>query len=729
MTLDISIIIPTYNVENYIEKALNSIAQQTFKGKIEVIVVDDCSKDGTINKVLQFKDNHTEIPLKLLKQEKNMRQGTARNRGMMEAQGKYILFLDGDDFLDAHALEKMFNIAEKHNCDFVLCDWIYYYEDKGYVYVNHDNFLFQDFLIGEEVEQLLAAETYFTVNKLYRKEFLERNNIKYGEGYIYEDFEFYVQVAQHANKVGVVQNPFYKVRVNKHSTTKTNKNGTLHVESLLKAIENTLNKFNPRSEYGYYHVYKYLMKKSLTYLDTRAPRKYKKKTLKKVIDLLNNKNTSYAVPKNVVPLYNFLFRWKFVQNGKVNRILFVWYLQKKGYLRPLFKLLLKIKGFLKNSWFTKKIILKRRNLKIKSFYKKPILNDTILFLGFDYRYTGNSKYLFDYLKENSDLKLYFVTNNEEVPKQYRIRPRSYEFYEKLARSKIVIAESWVPLAFKKREGTIWIQLWHGTPFKKLLFDSHEYYISKLNKNHKKNKYKDIKKWDYLLADSKAGVEKLASAFHFDSHKILNYGYPRVQWLKDHKNNQGLKNKIKEKLAIPLEKTVILYAPTWRDYNYKTENLDLTYLLDVQKLEKSLNDDYVIVYKEHSLGKKKMFEGNIVIPDDDIETQELILISDLVISDYSSIIFDALAIDIPFYLFITDFEKYEMARGVYEDMHQHLSPFYVNNEMDLCDKILNIDKTYPFDLYNKVKEIYAFYDDTKNAYELLEEKIYEIINKN
>src|SRR5690606_4490026 len=126
---------------------------------------------------------------------------------------------------------------------------------------------------------------------------------------------------------------------------------------------------------------------------------------------------------------------------------------------------------------------------------------------------------------------------------------------------------------------------------------------------------------------------------------------------------------KEKLAIPLEKTVILYAPTWRDYNYKTENLDLTYLLDVQKLEKSLNDDYVIVYKEHSLGKKKMFEGNIVIPDDDIETQELILISDLVISDYSSIIFDALAIDIPFYLFITDFEKYEMARGVYEDMHQ------------------------------------------------------------
>lgn len=728
MLFDISVIIPTYNVENFIEDALDSIANQTFKGKVEVIVIDDCSTDDTLRRVNDYIDLHPEITIKLLKQEKNMRQGTARNRGISEAQGKYLFFLDGDDFLDTQAFEKMFNIAEKNNCDFVVCDWIYYYEDKGYVYVNRDNFLFKDFLIDEEVESLLAAETYFTVNKLYKKDFLEKFNIKYGEGYIYEDFEFYVQAAQHAKRVAIVQNPFYKVRVNQFSTTKTNKNSTLHVDSLLKAVENTLNKLDPRSEYGYYHVYKYLIGKSLTYLDKRAPRKYKRVTLKKLLTLFNNKSTTYSVPSKVVPLYNFLFRWRFVQNERVNGILLVWFLQKKGYLRPLFKILLKLKALLKASKIFQKINLKRRNLKIRYYYKKPLLKKTILFLGFDYRYVGNSKYFFDYLRKNSDLNVFFVTNNKEVPSEYRITPRSYEFYEKLARSEIVIAESWVPLAFKKREGSTWIQLWHGTPFKKLLFDSHEYYISLLNKNHKRNKYMDIKKWDYLLADSKAGVEKLASAFHYDKDKILNFGYPRVQWLKDNQNNHELKKSIREKLNISEGQKVILYAPTWRDYNYRKNKLDMTYLLDVQELEEKLNDDYVIIYKEHSLGRKRKYEGNIIIPDDGIETQQLLLISDIIISDYSSIIFDAIAINIPFYLYITDFEKYEMARGVYEDMHQYLSLFYVDDVNHLCDKILNIDNDYPYDMYEKVKELYAFNDDTKNAYELLENKIYEIIGE-
>ncbi|MBD8025367.1 CDP-glycerol glycerophosphotransferase family protein [Ureibacillus sp. Re31] len=729
MNYDLSVIIPTYNVERYILKTLSSISTQTFKGNIEIIVIDDCSTDGTVEIVKDFIKQNPQLEINFIQQEKNMRQGTARNLGVSVAKGKYVFFLDGDDFLDPTSFEKLFKKAEEFGCDFVICDWTYYYEEKGLVYVNNDEFMFKDLLIGKETELLYNAETYFTVNKLYNKEFLLKNNIKFGEGYIYEDFEFYIEVAQYANKVGVVQNPLYRVRVNEYSTTKTNTNSTLHVDSLLIAVENTLKKFNPRSEMAYYNVYKYLIKKTLTYLDRRAPKKYRKSTLRKVLELLNDKKKDYEVPKNVVPLYHFLFRRKYIQNTKVNLILFVWFLYKKGKLNAILNIAKKIKWKVFNSKIGKKVINKRRQSKINSFYQQPMKNKSILFLGFDYRYAGNSKYFFDYLKERKDLNIYFVTTDENVPKKYRITPRSMNFYEKLATSNIVIAESWVPLAFNKREGSTWIQLWHGTPFKKLFFDSHEFYISNFNKNHKRNKQRDISKWDYLLADSTSGAEKLELAFDFDRDSIMNYGYPRVQWLKDNVNNTELKNSIRKTLNIPENKKVLLYVPTWRDYNYKSKNLDLSYLLKVEDLEQKLGDEYVIIYKEHSMGSKSYKHNkNIIIPDDELETQSLILISDVIISDYSSIIFDGLAIDIPFYLYITDFEKYADARGVYEDMHEKLSDFYVNNEDELSFKLQNIEKQYPFGRYEEIKGIYSMNKNEKNAYILLENKINEILEK-
>ena len=729
MKYDLSVIIPIYNVERYIIETLTSISEQTFKGKIEVIVIDDCSTDGSVGLVQEFIKQNPQIEINFIQQEKNMRQGTARNLGISVAKGKYVFFLDGDDFLDPITFEKLFNKAEENECDFVICDWSYYYEDKGKVYVNIDSFMFKDLLVGKETELLFNAETYFTVNKLYNKEFLLSNNIRYGEGYIYEDFEFYIQVAQFANRIGVVQNPLYRVRVNEHSTTKTNTQSKLHVDSLVLAVENTLNRFKPKAELSYYNVYKYLMKKTLAYVDQRAPKRYRKGTLRKVIQLLNDKKMDYEIPKNVVPLYHFLFRRKYIQKSRVNLILFVWFLYKKGKLTSTLNFAKKVKWKIYNSKLAKKIINKRRREKINSFYQQPIKEKSILFLGFDYRYSGNSKYLFDYLKERKDLDLRFVTVDPNVPEKYRVAPRSLKFYEKLATSNIVIGESWIPLAFEKREGSHWIQLWHGTPFKKLFFDSHEFYISNFNKSHKRNKQRDISKWDYLLADSTSGAEKLGLAFDYDKTSIMNYGYPRVQWLKDNVNNTELKSNIRKALNIPENKKILLYVPTWRDYNYKAKNLDLSYLLDVEYLERKLGEGYVIIYKEHSMGSmRNTYNKNIIIPNNEIETQSLILISDVIISDYSSIIFDGLAIDIPFYLYITDFDKYANARGVYEDMHKNLSSFYVDNEDELSSSILNIEKQYPFNKYDEIKGIYSMNKNETSAYVMLENKIDEIINK-
>lgn len=722
MQCDITVVIPTYNVEMYILDALDSVVKQNFNGEIEVILIDDCSSDGTINTIQKFMEENTETNIKLLIQEKNMRQGTARNRGIKEATGKYIFFLDGDDFLDRDALQKMYNRAEERFCDFVVCDWVYYYQDKGLVYVNNDSFLINEFLIGEECEELYKAATFFTVNKLYNKDFLLRNNIRYGEGYIYEDFEFYVKVAQYAETVGIVHNPYYRVRVNEHSTTKTDTKSTVHIESYLRAVRSSLESFEPRAKHSYYHLYKHLISKTLYYARTRAPFGYKRTTLKKVLSILNSKKNDYAVPKNVIPLYHFYFRRKYVQKSKVNLILLVDWLQRKGKLAPLLKHARRLKQKIVNLPFYKKYKQKKRLNTIQSYFEKPVDDNTILFLGFDYRYVGNSKYLFDFLKEqDSDLKLYFVTKNKNVPDKYKLKPRSLKFYEVLARSKIVFIESWVPLDFKKRPETTWIQLWHGTPFKKLFFDSHEYYISKFNKNHKKNKQKDINKWNYVLADSNASVDKLTSAFAISEDRVLNYGYPRVQWIKDNKNNMELKDTIREKLGIPEGKKAILYVPTWRDYNYKESQQDFSYLLDLKLISEALQDEYVILNKQHSMEGTIERHKSIIYPSDELEVQELILISDLVISDYSSIIFDCMAIDIPFFLYINDFEKYTQARGVYEDMHEVLKSFYIDNQDQLIKKIKEVSLAYPVKQYTKAKESFSNIhkaNSNKTIYEMI-----------
>lgn len=733
MQYDISVITPTYNTADYIEETLATIENQTFGGTVEILLIDDCSTDNTVEVIEMYQQKHPDKAIRLLRQEKNMRQGTARNRGMREANGTYIFFLDADDLLDVTAFEKLYQKAEEDRCDFVVCDWMYYYKEKGFVYPNNDVFMAEDLLENEQCERVLEAVTYFTVNKLYRRDFLVDNAITYGEGYIYEDYEFYVDVAQKANRVGILQNPLYHVRINEQSTTKSNRKTTLHIDSLVQAVTATMGKFNPRWEESYYYLYHYIFKKTLNYLRERAPVGYKKSTLQKVLNLLNEKNNTYVIPKNISPVYRIYFGKRLVQEEKVNQIIAIDNLYNIKKIKRLAGIGLQMTKSVKKGTFVETTNQKITNFKYKKRMQKnqqvPLAKELVLFLGFDYRFAGNSKYLFDSLlrSEENHYRLVFATEDEQVSAAHRVQPNSDDFYALLAVAEVVIAESWIPQKLPKRAGQKWIQLWHGTPFKRMLFDSHERHITLQNKNHKRNKQKDIRRWDYLLADSTIGLEKFISSFAMEEEKILNVGYPRVQWLLDNKENEPLKETIRQKIGVPKEKKVLLYVPTWRDYNYKTDEYDFDYGLDVERIAEALKDDYIILDKQHEMSTNKPKAASVYTPDKAIETQELILIADMVISDYSSIIFDSMAIGVPHYLFIKDFEKYEEVRGVYKDMHEALSPFYVDNEKDLIDKIQAYPAFYPTEIYRELQPTYT-HTHTENANHVLEKLIASLLNE-
>ncbi|PTJ73378.1 CDP-glycerol glycerophosphotransferase family protein, partial [Mammaliicoccus sciuri] len=275
--------------------------------------------------------------------------------------------------------------------------------------------------------------------------------------------------------------------------------------------------------------------------------------------------------------------------------------------------------------------------------------------------------------------------------EYRIEPNSKEFYNYFYTSSTIIGESWIPAAFKKKKGQKWIQLWHGTPFKKMLFDSNEYTMLGLNSNHKIKMKNDIARWDYLIADSDIAKNKFKSSFDIDDNKIATTGYPRNTWIKENYKNEELIRKIKIKNNIPLDKKIILYAPTWRDYNYKIaeSRKDKSYMIQFRNFLNHLGNDYCIINKAHSMDTQPPWNNGlsqVITVNNKVDIQELLIASDIVITDFSSIYFDAIHINKPFYFLIKDYTKFDMARGVYLDMYNDILKLVAKNETDLARKI-------------------------------------------
>src|SRR5690606_31355893 len=160
-----------------------------------------------------------------------------------------------------------------------------------------------------------------------------------------------------------------------------------------------------------------------------------------------------------------------------------------------------------------------------------------------------------------------------------------------------------------------------------------------------------------------GAEKLSTAFLFPRDRILQAGYPRVKFLLDNSTNGELKQSIRRKVGIKYSESrkVVLYAPTWRDYNYgkSLSQSDYSYSLDVSALADRLGEEYIVMFHDHSyLSTHTHMSNKRCIDVSRFDIQELLLITDHLVSDFSSVIFDAVPLNIPVSLFVTDFEKYE-----------------------------------------------------------------------
>lgn len=219
----ISIIIPVYNVAEYVVECLDSITAQTYMGDVECLLVDDCSTDDSPKIIRNYiKEYNGRICFRLICQPTNQRQGMARNRGIEESTGDYILFVDSDDVISSDCLTVMINLLSRYpEADFVLCSMKTMngelsFSTEGYPeYTDNRKWLMYNSIFPE------AKISPSPCNKLIRKKLLIDNDIKFPANVIYEDAEFSFLLGLYVNS-GCFSNAFtYYYRTNRVGSTIT----------------------------------------------------------------------------------------------------------------------------------------------------------------------------------------------------------------------------------------------------------------------------------------------------------------------------------------------------------------------------------------------------------------------------------------------------------------------------------------------------------------------------
>lgn len=380
---------------------------------------------------------------------------------------------------------------------------------------------------------------------------------------------------------------------------------------------------------------------------------------------------------------------------------------------------------------------------IKYYFTTNVDSNTIVFEAYMGRsYACSPKAIYEYMlnnkKYNSYNFIWFFKNIEDYKFLEKnkntivVKYKSKKYYQYYAKAKYWITNSRIPDIIIKKKSQKYIQCWHGTPLKKLGYDITVEGGNAMNslKDIRKKYRIDAKKYDYMVSPSKFCSEKFRSAFNLKKYNkeniIIEEGYPRNDFLINY--TQKDVDRVRKDLNIPKNKKIILYAPTWRD-NQHESGVGYVYEPEInfKKLQILFGEDYILLFRSHyfianyiNLDEYKGFVYNVSQYDD---INDLYIISDLLITDYSSVFFDYAILKRPIIFYMYDLKEYKnKLRDFYINLKELPGPI-VENEKDLVKEIKSIDKNKKiyFNTYKKFNEKFNYLEDG-NATERVVEKI-------
>lgn len=307
----VSIIVPIYNVEKYIEKCLDSLVLQTLED-IQIVLVNDGSTDSSGEIAKKYAGKYQEKMIYVEKENGGL--SDARNFGIKYATGEFIAFLDSDDYVEKNAYEEMYNTAIKTGADYVECDFLWEYpnktkKDKQYKYTNK--------------KEMLSFVRVVAWNKLIKRELIIQNNIEFPKGLRYEDVEFTYKLIPKINKFSYVDKEFIHYVQRENSIANVQNERTAEI---FQVLDNVINYYKDN---GLYEEYK-------EELEYNYARYLLCSSLKRICKI-KNKKIRYELINQTWDNLNTKF-----PNWKNNRILKTVNIGKNKYMRTINKTTYKI---------------------------------------------------------------------------------------------------------------------------------------------------------------------------------------------------------------------------------------------------------------------------------------------------------------------------------------------------------------------------------------------------
>ena len=270
----ISVIVPVYNVEKYLDKCLKSLVNQTLK-EIEIIVVNDGTKDNSQKIIDKYVKKYPKLVKSYIK--KNGGLSSARNYGLKYAKGKYISFIDSDDWVRKDMFEKMYEKADKEDLDIVVCDSINVYEDNKESY-RKSNFNYSD----NSVKNYLLAPP-MACTRIYKKYIFD--NVMFEEGIFYEDLNLTPGLVNITKKIGFVEEGFYYY-LQRSGSIMNQKGFNNKLLDIFKVLNNNYKKLNNKykEELEYMYITHLLRTATLRFLDYKNSKKYLKMIREEIVE-------------------------------------------------------------------------------------------------------------------------------------------------------------------------------------------------------------------------------------------------------------------------------------------------------------------------------------------------------------------------------------------------------------------------------------------------------------
>jgi CDP-glycerol glycerophosphotransferase len=344
------------------------------------------------------------------------------------------------------------------------------------------------------------------------------------------------------------------------------------------------------------------------------------------------------------------------------------------------------------------------------------------------QYSCNPRAIYEELaRRDTDLECVWVTQDGQFPidsttdvNTRTVLAGSREHYRVLARARHIVTNHGLPPSYFKRDGQTYVQTWHGTPLKRLAHDLRDMPYQRTERQDWMEW--EVPRWDLLLSPSPYATQIMRRAFHYDGD-VLETGYPRNDILSS-PEWESVGTRIRKRLGIPDGKKVVLYAPTWRDdRRHGPGRQGFSLELDVETLRAALGEDHVLLLRTHHLVTDRSLpaatgaDGFVMDVSRYPDIADLYMAADVLVTDYSSAMFDYAVLGRPMVFFTYDLERYrDHVRGLYIDLEAEAPGPVVTTSADVARavKAAPDSEQWYADAYDRFFVKYCPHDDGQAA---------------